>query len=146
MSEVADRLGVSRPVLVHVLPTPEAMVCQPPRSWRSPRRRSCHGLVLGLPLLERLPAGQLAALVTHDLAAAVVPAGLNGHPPTPARMAAFAHARQARPARLARDDHPSRPAAGWPQATYQSAGRLGDHHRAGHHRRSVTYVTHPARV
>lgn len=66
--EVANRLGISGPVLVHVVPTPEAMVCQPPRSWRSPHRRSGHALVLGLPLLERLTTGQLAALVAHELA------------------------------------------------------------------------------
>jgi len=68
IGEVAERLGTGVPRAVHIVPTPEAMICQPRRSVRSPWRRSRVVLVLGLPLLEMLTDVQLTALVAHELA------------------------------------------------------------------------------
>jgi hypothetical protein len=70
ISEVAERLGTGVPRAVHIVPTPEAMICQPRRSVRSPWRRSRVVLVLGLPLLEMLTDVQLTALVALEADAA----------------------------------------------------------------------------
>jgi hypothetical protein len=60
---VAERLGFRSPLLVRLVPVPQAAL--------GPARVSgvrAFALVLGLPLLRRLSAAQLAAVVAHELA------------------------------------------------------------------------------